>query len=155
MPQRLLSIIAWSMEYFWNCVAGILFAWLSYFADLQGAIYVMLSAFLFDLLLGIWASVKIDKHRFRMDKFFTAIARLILSCILIMLLFAMGKEMHLGKDLYNVAAWLVTGFVGFSAAENAYKITGGKIFLLLKSFISKKVKDNTGIDINTADEPNS
>ena len=154
MPQRFLSILTWSMEHYWNFMAGLLFAWLSYFTELQGTIHVMLAAFVFDLMLGIWASVKIDKQRFKMDKFFTAIFRLILSCVLIMLLFAMGKEMHLGKDLYNIAAWLVTGFVGFSAAENAYKITGGKIFLLLKSFISKKVKDNTGIDINTADEPN-
>ena len=148
MPHRLVLIINWWNDHICNFIAAILLAIITYFADIKGPIVVMFAAFCFDLLLGIIASRKIDKEKFKMDKFFVAIERIVIACLMIMLLFAMGKEMQIAVDLYKFAAWMVTGFIGYSAAENGYRLTGGKFFLAIKNIISKKVEENTGIDID-------
>ncbi len=150
MPQRLVTLIYWSFDHYWNLVTAFFFAFLSYFAELKGAFHVMFAAFILDLFLGITASKAIRKERFSMKKFFVALERMVIAYALVMLLYAMDKEMHQDTiNLADTAAWLVTGFLAYSAADNGFQITGGKMFLTLKSFIRKKYKDNTGIDIET------
>jgi len=148
MPQRLIIIINWWSDHLGNFIAAVFLAIITYFAEIKGTIVVMFAAFCLDLLLGIIASRKVDKEKFKMSKFFTAIERIMIACLLIMLLFSMGKEMRIAVDLYNFAAWMVTGFILYSAAENGYRMTGGKFFLMIKNLIRKKVEENTGIDID-------
>jgi hypothetical protein len=47
----------------------------------------------------------------------------------------------------DTAAWLISGFLAYGAADNGFKLTGGILFLNVKKFIRKKFQDNTGIDI--------
>jgi hypothetical protein len=63
----------------------------------------------------------------------------------------MGKEMEIGKELYNLVAWIISGAFGYSAIVNGYKLTGGKVLLLIKESINKKIKDNTGINMDKLD----
>jgi drug/metabolite transporter (DMT)-like permease len=148
MPQRLVPLINWTFDHYWNFVTGLFFAFIGYFSDMKGAFHVMFCAFILDLALGIRASKKIRKERFSMERFFTAVLRMAIAFALIMLLFAMDKEMHQDTvSLAYAAAWLVTGFLAYSAADNGFQITGGVLFLNMKKFIGKKFQDNTGIDI--------
>lgn len=80
--------------------------------------------------------------------------RALVSVVFISVLYAMGKEMHIGSELHNYAAWLISGFILYSAAENAYRLTGGKYFLLLKKFLAKKIEENTGIDVTDETQTN-
>ncbi len=147
MPQRLVTLINWSFSYYWNIVSGLFFAFFAYFANIKGAFHVMFAAFILDLFLGIITAKTVRKERFLMKKFFLAIQRMLITYSLVMLLFAMDKEMHQHTiDLANTASWLVTGFLIYGAADNGFKLTGGMLFLSIKSFIRKKFKDNTGID---------
>lgn len=152
--QRLEIILNWINEHYWNIVFGLLISIINYFTEIKGSVNVMLFVFLIDLVLGIWASTKLDKKRFSTQKFFIAIVRALVSVVFIAVLFSMGKEMHIGSDLYNYAAWLVTGFILFSAAENAYRLTGGKYFLVLKKLLAKKIEENTGVDITQESQTN-
>jgi hypothetical protein len=148
MPQRIILLINWSTDHYWNFVTGVFFAFISYFAELKGAFHVMFAAFLLDLCLGILASKTARKERFSMRKLFIAFERMVIAYALVMLLYAMDREMKQDTfSLANISAWLVTGFLAYSAAENGYEVTGGKLFLTIKSLIRKKVQDNTGIDI--------
>lgn len=148
---RLSMIINWISEHYWNLLTGWFLFVIGYFSDIKGSVHLMLFVFLMDLIFGIWSSIKIDKKRFSVNKFFIAIMRALVSIVFISVLYAMGKEMHIGSDLYNYAAWLITGFILYSAAENAYRLTGGKYFLLLKKLLAKKIEENTGIDVNDED----
>ena len=153
MPHRLVTLINWSFEYYWTIVSGLFFAFMAYFADLKGAFHVMFAAFMLDLFLGIITAKTVRKERFSMKKFFIAIERMLIAYALVMLLFAMDKEMH--QDTVNLAdsaAWLVTGFLVYGAADNGFKLTGGVLFLSIKSLIKNKFKDNTGIDIDKSEE---
>lgn len=148
MPQRIIAALNWSVDHYWNIVTAIFFAVLSYFADIKGAFHVMFAAFTVDMVLGIMASKKIKNEKFSMTKFFLAIYRMMISTALVMLLFAMDKEMHQDTvSLANGVAWLISGFLAYSAAENGYQLTGVKLFLSIKKQIKKKVKDVTGFNI--------
>ena len=155
MPHRLVPLVNWTFDHYWNFVSGIFFAFLSYFADLKGAFHVMFAAFMLDLFLGIITAKTVRKERFSMKKFFVAIERMVIAYALVMLLFAMDKEMHQDTiNLADTAAWLITGFLAYGAADNGFKLTGGILFLNVKKFIRKKFQDNTGIDIeNNPDQP--
>ena len=88
-----------------------------------------------------------------MHKFFIGIKRMLISYALVMLLFAMDKEMHQHTiNLADTAAWIITGFLIYSAADNGFQITGNKIFMALKTFVHDKLQENAGIDI---DKPNN
>jgi FtsH-binding integral membrane protein len=149
MPQRILVVMNWTYAHYWNFVTGIFFAFMSYFAEMKGAFHVMFAAFIIDLFVGIGASKKIRKEKFSMEKFFTALLRMVIAYALVMLLYAMDKEMHQETlSLANISSWLVSGFLAFSIADNGFKVTGGRLFLNLKTFIRKKVEDNTGINLD-------
>ena len=152
MPQRIITLLNWSSDHYWHFVSGVFFAFLSYFSEMEGAFLVMFACFVIDMILGILASKIMRKQKFSMQKAFTALYRMLISYTLVMLLYAMDKEMNQQAfSMSNIAAWLISGFLIYSAAENGFELTGGKLFLSIKTLIKKKVQENTGIDISATD----
>lgn len=139
----------WICNHFYNWLCGLFFALIGYFTEIQGAIHVMWAALLFDLIAGLANSLITKKERFSMTKFFVAIVRAIGASVLVALLYAMDKEMNQKiAASYNIAAWLISGFYVWSASENMDQLTGGRIFGILKGFVSKKIEKDTGINLN-------
>ena len=61
----------------------------------------------------------------------------------------MDKEMNQNiANISNGVMWLVSGFLVWSIAENGFNMTGWRLFEIIKEFIAKKIKANTGININ-------
>ena len=152
MPYRIILLLNWYTAHIWNFIASVFFAFFAYFTDLKGAFHVMFASFVIDIIVGVWHSVSIKQLKFSMYKFFIAIKRMLIAFALVMLLYAADKEM--GQDTVRMSktvGYLITGFVIYSIAENGYKITGGRLFISIKSMIRKKVQDNTGIDIDQPD----
>lgn len=142
-------MINWTYAHYWNLVTGVFFAFMSYFAEMKGAFHVMFATFIIDLVLGILASKITRKERFSMRKFFIAFNRMLIAYALVMILYAMDREMHQETvSLANISSWLISGFLAYSAADNGYQLTGGKFFISVKSLIRKKVQENTGIDMD-------
>ncbi len=155
MPHKLVTLINWSSIHFWNLISGFFFAFIGYFTEMKGAFHVMFAAFILDIFLGIIAARSIRKEKFSMHKFFIGIKRMLISYSLVMLLFAMDKEMHQNTiNLADTAAWIISGFLVYSAADNGFQITGNKLFSAMKTFIHNKLQENTGIDIDKPSEPN-
>jgi len=134
--------------YGWIC--GFFCAGIAYFSDMQGAVHVMVAAAALDLISGIMASTIKKGEKFKMEKVriaaYTAFAYVALVC----LLFAMDREMN--QDIastYKIAAWIFSGFYAFSFADNMDVLLGGRIWRLLKGLLSKKIEEQTGVDINT------
>lgn len=139
----------WLNDHFYNMLCGIFIAVLGYFTEIRGVVHVMWAAIALDLLSGVIASVWKRKERFSMEKFFIAIGRALVVTIFIALSYAMDKEMH--QDIaksYNVAAWIISGFYGWSFLQNSSDIFGGLIFKMMKAFFAKKIQDQTGVDIS-------
>jgi len=113
----------------------------------------MFACFVIDIGVGIWHSVSVKKLPFSTYRFFVALKRMLIAFALVMLLFAADKEM--GQNVVSMSktiGYLVSGFLIYSIAQNGYRLTGGLVFLSVQSLIKKKVKDNTGIDIEDSDD---
>jgi hypothetical protein len=148
MPQRIIILSNWFSDYFWNIITGFIFAVLAYFSEVKGAIHVMWAAFILDLIIGIIASRRIRKEPFKMEKAFIAFSRMCIASLLIMLLYAMDREMTQDFiSMYKTTAWIISGFTAYSIAKNGFELTGSKLFLIIKSTIGKKVEENTGVNI--------
>lgn len=147
MPYKL--IIQITIDYYWHLVVGLLVAFFSYFSDMKEAFHLLFIAFILDIIIGIWAAKAVKKINFNTEKFFTALKRMAITYILIMLLYANDKILDQNTiDTSGIMSWLVTGFLAYSIAENGYLITGGLLFLKIKSQLRNKIKSTYGIDID-------
>lgn len=145
----------WLCDHIYNTICAIFFAVIGYFAQIQGAVHVMWAVLAFDLLTGILAAMLKRHEKFSMSKAFTAIGRAIGATILVMLLYAMDKEMKQTiAASYNIAAWLISGFYLWSSSENMDELFGGRIFGILKVFFARRVEKTTGINLNNTQEQN-
>ena len=145
----------WLYDHFYNTLCAVFFAVIGYFAQIQGAVHVMWAALAIDLASGILAALIKRKEKFQMAKVFTAIGRAIGATILVALLYAMDREMkQTFAASYNIAAWLISGFYAWSASENMDELFGGRIFRILKCFISRLVEESSGINLNHTNEQN-
>ena len=149
MRARLDLFSDWINEHVWHFVTGFFLAFLSYFAELKGAFHVMFAAFIIDMILGVIVSQRKNAHGFKMAKFFIAVERMLISFALVMILYAMDREMNQDTvSLANISSWLISGFLVYSAAENGFILTGNKLFLTLMKWIKDKVQSNTGVNID-------
>lgn len=138
----------WLYNHILNIFSGIFFAVIGYFAEINGAIHVMWLVILFDLIAGIMNAIIRKKERFSMTKLFVAIIRAITVTVFVGLLYAMDKEMHQTVAAsYNIAAYVISGFFLWSAADNMDELLGGGIFKILKDYVSDRVKSITGVDL--------
>jgi hypothetical protein len=148
MPYRIVLFINWADNHIGHLLTAIIFAVFAYFAEIKGAIHVMWASFIIDLMIGILVSVRIRKQRISIGKAFVAFERMAVATAVVLLLYAMDKEM--GQTFvksYNIVAWIICGFMVYSILENGYKLTRSRFLIALKSLINKKVQDNTGVDI--------
>ena len=153
MITKLINLVDWCITHTWNMITGIFLAALAYFANLKGAIHVMWAAFVLDLLLGYLASRNLRKEKFSMNKAFIMLERMLIASAVLLLLFALDKETHQDYiHLYNIMAWLISGMLCWSALDNGDKLTGGKFFGVLKTFLGNKIKEQTGIDPEASSE---
>src|SRR5512135_1784315 len=153
MIARILNLLDWIISHAWNLITGIVLAALAYFANLKGAIHVMWAAFILDFLLGYITSHKLRKERFSMNKAFIMLERMLIASAVILLLFAIDKET--GQEyiqVYNIMAWLISGMLCWSVLDNGDKLTGGKFFGTIKTFLSNKIKEQTGVELENGDD---
>ncbi len=138
----------WLYNHIMNLLCGITVAMLAYLGEIKGAVHVMWIAILFDLIGGIMASLIVRRERFSMQKFIIAIVRAFAVTAFVGLLYAMDTEMH--QDLaasYFIASWVISGFYAWSFLDNMDTLCGGRIFKILKGFLSRRMERTTGVDL--------
>ena len=146
--NKLHHFIEYVSERIFNYITGICFWLCAYFAEIGGAIHVMAAAFLLDLIIGIINAICKNNEKFQMKKVFIQFERFVIVLLIIMLLYAMDREMKNNiASVYNGVMWLISGFLTYSVAENAFNLTGWKLFSIIKEFIKKKTKENTDLDL--------
>lgn len=146
----------WLINHILNFLSGIFFAVVGYFVEIKGAFHVMWLIILFDLITGILNSIIRKKERFSMSKFMIAIVRAMAVTVFVALLYGLDKEMHQTvASSYYIAAYLISGFILWSAADNMDELLGGGVFKLLKDYIVSKVKSSTGVDLKKRNNENT
>ena len=138
----------WITQHIWNFLFGIVLALVGYFLPIKNVVHVMSAAIMFDLFTGLWAA-RVKGRGWKSIKLWRTIYKLFISTIIIMLLYAMDKEMGTPiVQMHKIAAWLITGFEIWSILENAAEISNLRIFIILKDFMHDKIEQQTGVDLN-------
>lgn len=122
---------------------------LSFFEPIGVTILWMLIFILADMASGIYAAFckgdKITSHKMQR----TVVKFLMYSGSIILL---EGLDVYMvtfaSLNLAQIGATIICGIELYSIFENCYRATGNIVFKALTQFTSKKIKDNTGVDVD-------
>lgn len=102
-----------------------------------------------DMISGVWAAYKegeiITSHGLQ-----RTIVKFLMYSATVILLQGIDVYMLTFVECYlaKIGCTLICGIELYSIFENCYRITGNEVFKVLTQFTVKKIKDNTGVDIN-------
>lgn len=122
---------------------------LSFFEPIGVTILWMLIFILADMASGIYASYckgdKITSHKMQR----TVVKFLMYTGSIVLL---EGLDVYMvtfaSLNLAQIGATIICGIELYSIFENCYRATGNIVFKALTQFTSKKIKDNTGVDVD-------
>lgn len=122
---------------------------LSFFEPIGVTILWMLIFILADMASGIYASFckgdKITSHKMQR----TVVKFLMYTGSIVLL---EGLDVYMvtfaSLNLAQIGATIICGIELYSIFENCYRATGNIVFKALTQFTSKKIKDNTGVDVD-------
>lgn len=136
------------MDKIWAYIASSLMA---FFEPIEILVLWMLIFIISDMITGIHASLT-EGGYIQSCKLQKTVHKFILYAMTIILLEGLDKylfdlvELHLA----NIGATIICGIEMYSIFENCYRITGNQVFKVLTQFTLKKIKDETGIQIDDA-----
>ena len=126
------------------CLTGILG-----FLEPLGVLILWLLIFIVvDLITGVHASL-IEGKRISSHGLQKTVLKFVMYSMAVFLLQGIDQYMIVCANcgLANIGATIICGIELYSVFENCYRITGNKVFKILTQFTLKKIKDETGIDI--------
>lgn len=141
---------------FWPMLTGLFASIIGYFIPVSDIVHLLIFFFILDVIFGYWAAHKLRGERFSVKVIWNhTMPRMLISIVLITGAFMWDttykQEM---VETYRIVGWFISGVLLFSIAENGYLITRWKVFSRVGSFLSKKIKDATGHEIDKGKEAN-
>ena len=133
----------------WSLIIGLLTSIVGYFLPVKNIVHLVLFFFLLDIAFGYWAA-----RRLRQEKFSTRIVwqytmpRILISIVLIISAYMWDNVFNQEFiSTYKLIGWFICGILIFSVAKNGYKITDWEMFPLIGKLFSKKIEEQTGINL--------
>lgn len=130
----------------WAYIASSLMA---FFEPIEILVLWMLIFIISDMITGIHASLTEGKpiQSCKMQK---TVHKFLLYAMTIILLEGLDRYLFDLMDLHlaNIGATIICGIELWSIMENCYRITGNRVFKLLTQFTLKRIKDETGIELD-------
>ena len=126
-----------------------LVAALGFLAAIKGNLHLMWSFMIVDLALGITKSIRVDKGRFKTDKFMKWCLYVLIMTVLVSQVYWAETSMGGEKPIYYKLFIIIIIAVAFySALINAEAITEKYIFTVIKDYLNEKVIKHFGIDLS-------
>lgn len=122
---------------------------LSFFEPIGVTILWVLIFILSDMVSGIYASF-CRGEKITSNKMQRTVIKFLMYTGSIILLEGLDVYMVTFADLNlaQIGATIICGIELYSIFENCYKATGNIVFKALTQFTSRKIKDNTGVDVD-------
>jgi len=139
--------LKWFLSHTYNWICGLLVAYVGYFSPIIGVINVMMAAIVIDLIVGVIAA-RCRGDGIKSKKLWRTGYKFFFALMIVHMMYAMDKEMGM-VEMHRVIAWLITGFEMWSILESCASISDHRVFRIIKKLMADKIKDKTGIDINT------
>lgn len=135
----------------YSVLAGTIGGFIGYLLPIRNIVHLVIALFIWDVFFGYWAAKKLRNERFSVKIIWDhTMPRMLVSIVLITGAF-MWDEVY-QQDLvstYKIIGWFISGVLLYSIAKNGYKISKWKAFSQIGDLIQDKVKDSTGIDLET------
>ncbi len=130
----------------WAYIASSLMA---FFEPIEILVLWMLIFIISDMITGIHASLAEGKP-IQSCKAQKTVHKFVLYAMSIFLLEGMDRYILDLVDchLANIGATIICGIEMYSILENCYRITGNQVFKVLTQFTLKKIKDETGVEVD-------
>ena len=121
---------------------------IGFFGPLGVFILWLLIFIVVDMITGVHASL-LEGQRMSSHGLQKTVQKFVMYAMSIFLLQGIDQYMitFANCGLANIGCTLICGIELYSILENFYRITGNKVFRILTQFTLKKIKDETGIDI--------
>ena len=135
-----------SLNRIWAYIAASL---LGFFEPIYVVLLWMFIFILADMFAGMYASLKEGKH-LESNKMQKTVIKTITYSTSVILLHGIDSYMLTFGDcgLARVGATIICGIELYSILENFYRATGNDVFRVLTQFTLKKLKEQTGVNLN-------
>ena len=145
--QKYKEMKIWLVNHSNNFISGAIMSIMAYYAPCKGMIIVAVSAILFDLLTGVMASLSEGKG-IKSKRLWRTIYKLFFVTSLVVCYDSVqfpNDELHSGWSV----GWLegLGKKVWWSILENMARITDHPIFRILKRYMTDKIQDTTGVNL--------
>lgn len=130
----------------WAYIASSLMA---FFEPIEILVLWMLIFIISDMITGIHASLT-EGGYIQSCKLQRTVHKFVLYAMTICLLEGMDKYILdvVNCHLANIGAAIICGIEMYSILENCYRITGNQVFKVLTQFTLRKIKDETGVEVD-------
>lgn len=130
----------------WAYIASSLMA---FFEPIEILVLWMLIFIISDMITGIHASLT-EGHPIQSCELQKTVHKFLLYAMTIILLEGLDRYLFDLMDLHlaNIGATIICGIELWSIMENCYRITGNRVFKVLTQFTLKRIKDETGVELD-------
>lgn len=144
------------MERSWKWIVASAASLLSLLAPIKALILCAVLFVAIDFVTGVWASFVASRRHgenlaFESDRAWDTVTKMVFIMLGIVMSYLIDAYIldHLRLRLANLFTGFACGVEFFSYLENAAIISNHPIFKWLRKFMGKKVKDKTGVDIES------
>lgn len=144
------------MERSWKWIVASAASLLSLLAPIKALILCAVLFVAIDFVTGVWASFVTSRRHgenlaFESDRAWDTVTKMVFIMLGIVMAYLIDAYIldHLNLRLANLFTGFACGVEFFSYLENAAIISNHPIFKWLRKFMGKKVKDKTGVDIES------
>lgn len=122
---------------------------MGFFEPIEILVLWMLIFIISDMITGIHASLA-EGMPIQSCKMQKTIHKFLLYAMTIILLEGLDRYLFDLMDLHlaNIGATIICGIELWSIMENCYRITGNRVFKILTQFTLKRIKDETGVELD-------
>ena len=122
---------------------------IGYLLPIKDIVHLVIFFFLLDVLFGYLAARKLRHECFRVKVIWEhTIPRMLISIVVILMAFMWDTVFN--QDFissYKIIGWFICGVLIYSIVENGYAITKWNILHSIGAIVQRKVKNETGEDI--------
>lgn len=134
-------------------LCGVAASCIGYLFPVRDIVHLLVALFILDVAFGYWKAKRLNKEKFNVKIIWEhTMPRMLVSIVLVIGAFVWDTTYNQEfVSTYKIVGWFISGVLLYSIAENGYKITKWGAFSKIGDLFQKKIKDQTGIDIEEKD----
>ena len=127
-------------------ISSVLIPVFTFLSPIKVVLLLVVITILLDMFFGIWRSRKVDGSGIESRRLWRTVEKLFCAVVLVILLYAVDTHVA-SLALHKIVAGFIIGCDLWSILENMAEITEHPVFKIIRKYMSKRVKETTGLVI--------